>query len=424
MKYASYFFALLTGIFALVSWNLYKDNQELEKVVYANYTNQLSSTSEKMDHLRNSVHQSLLYEDPVALNEELSNITRLSSEIKQSINQMPLAEDVRVEWTHYLTRLGSAAEIAKRNGDSDWHQVMSKASVNMDELVEAWHDVSYALFKMDGKIAKWDTLRSDEQKLAMQNHVKTLNTYREADFPLTASESDEEKKKELQMIMDKEVSKDEAVQKVLTAFPDLKNATMTISRNRDDAKYNFYHIQFVKGARIGYADVTVKGGHILSFLLERPVSNSKVQSHETVKNAATSFLKSLGIDNVELTDSRENSQAWHFVFTRKEGNYLIYPDSIQIKVAKDTADVIGMNAMEYIQKEKMPEHEIKPINLDTFFKDSVVVQDVKTIVTDNDASELRYNYETIVYREDAPHRLYRIVIDAESHVVQKIEVLH
>ena len=48
-------------------------------------------------------------------------------------------------------------------------------------------------------------------------------------------------------------------------FPEFKDAKIHITESSKDAPYPFYHIEFHKGIRIGYADLTKKGGHILSF---------------------------------------------------------------------------------------------------------------------------------------------------------------
>jgi len=422
MKHAAYLLGLVAVILGFMSYELYTQNQKLNRIVYANYTNELANTSEQMDRLRNAVHQSLLYKDEVALNEELSTINRLSSEIKQSINQLPIDDSVRVEWSNYLTRLGSHAQHAKTDKSSNWHEVMASASANIDELVLAWQDTSYQLFAMNGQIKDWDSLKEGTPVQAFAQHANLLNSYREADFPLTASESDEEKKRDLQLLMDKEITKDEAIQKVQSIFPQIQGATMTISRNRDTAKYDFYHIQFVQGSRIGYADITVKGGHVISFLLERPISKD-AKSHEQIKQSVEKFIQNAGFTDVVYTEARENHNVWHFVYTRKVDDMLVYPDSIQVKVAKDTGEVIGVNAMEYIQKESIPNHPTASLNISTFFQPNVKVSEVKKIVTNNGHKEPRISYEIIAYRDGAEKYSYRIVVDAESHNVEKVEAL-
>ena len=50
-----------------------------------------------------------------------------------------------------------------------------------------------------------------------------------------------------------------------------------MSRKVDlNAPYPFYHLQFQDGISVGYADLTEKGGHLLSLLMERPMSDKRV----------------------------------------------------------------------------------------------------------------------------------------------------
>ena len=148
-----------------------------------------------------------------------------------------------------------------------------------------------------------------------------------------------------------------------------------------------------------------------------------MKSHEQIKQSAEQFIQNAGFTDVVYTEARENHTAWHFVYTRKVDDLLVYPDSIQIKVAKDTGEVIGMNAMEYIQKEMIPNHKTVPLDVSTFFQSNVTVADMKQIVTNNAHKEPRICYEIIAYRNGAEKNAYRIVIDAESHNVQKVEAL-
>ena len=61
-------------------------------------------------------------------------------------------------------------------------------------------------------------------------------------------------------------------------FPEFKDAKIHITESSQNAPYPFYHIQFHKGIRIGYADLTKKGGHLLSYLLERPFEKTTISA--------------------------------------------------------------------------------------------------------------------------------------------------
>jgi spore germination protein len=179
-----------------------------------------------------------------------------------------------------------------------------------------------------------------------------VKQYTESDFPLTASEADVQKKKELQNIKDKQVTEKEAVKLLKKMFPNYKNAKIVTSKSKPGAPYPFFHVQFHEGIRMGYADFTEKGGHLLSMLAERPIGKERI-SQELIKERANKAVKSFGFDDVELVESRENHSVWHLTFIRidPKSKARVYDDSIQMKLAKDDGEILGVSTMEYIQKE-------------------------------------------------------------------------
>lgn len=131
------------------------------------------------------------------------------------------------------------------------------------------------------------------------------------------------------------------------------------------------------------------------------------------------------MEDVAYVESRENHQAWHVTFARvnPKDQALIYADGVQLKIAKDTGELLGANAMEYIQEENIKPQTAQPIDWKTFFQNDVHVQEVKNIYTDNGQFEQRLCYEVIAMRDDTTQETFRIVIDAEHHNVLKVEYL-
>ncbi|MCH7321217.1 germination protein YpeB [Solibacillus sp. MA9] len=426
MKNLTYLLGLFVVILAFVAVDFYNQNKQLERAVYAAQSRDFSAATEKLSLLHTAVEQSLLFQDEKTLATELDSIWRLSSDLRKSVANLPLQPDVQNEWMRYLGKIGDSAKQATSKGTyEDWQQKMTTVASNLHAFAEEWNIATVAFYNNDGDMQKW----TNNQTLALSdspfvNASKQLKSYNETDFPLTASESDYEKKRDLQHLKEQKITKDQAVETFKKYFPNIDDAIVTISKSKDDAPYPFYHIQFVRGSRIGYADITEKGGHLLSFLMERPVSKER-KSHEEILNTAQNFMQNVGYSDVTLSESRENHEAWHFVFTRTlEDNSLVYPDSIQVKVAKDTGEIFGVNAMEYIQEEKIPTQGEIPIKWDAFFADNVVVEETKKIYTTNATLDLRKCYEVIARSKTDQNDTYRIVIDTETHDVIKIEKVH
>lgn len=426
MRNLAYLLGLLVVILAFVSLDYYNQNKQLERAVYATQSRDFSAATEKLSLLHTAVEQSLLFQDEKTLSNELDSIWRMSSELRKSVANLPIQREVQNDWMRYLGKIGDSAKQAANSGDyAQWHKKMGTVATNLNAFAEEWNVATIAFYNNDGDMKKWTNNQDlDLGESPFINVSKQLKSYNETDFPLTASESDYEKKRDLQHLKEQKITKSEAVQIFKSYFPNIDDAIVTVSKSKDDAPYPFYHIQYVRGPRIGYADITENGGHLLSFLMERPVTKEP-RSHEEIIKTAQNFMQSVGYEDVSLSESRENHEAWHFVFTRTlDDGALVYPDSIQVKVAKDNGEIMGVNAMEYIQEETIPSQGEIPIQWENFFADHVTVEEMKKIYTGNQALELRKCYEVITRVNNAQQDTFRIVIDTETHDVIKLEKLH
>lgn len=424
MKSLVYLLGLAVVILGVYSFDTTRKHAQLEQSVYALHTTNISGASEKLATLNRTVSQSLLFNDEQALKRELDDIWRMSSDLRGEVAQLPIQEEVRTSWMRYLGKIGDTAKQAAGGESQDWHKQMTVVSQNLGALTDEWTVATTSFFEHNGDFSQWKANQQTAIGDSSFQHVsKQLTSYNETDFPLTASESDYEKKRDLEHLMGEKITKNQAVAQFQTVFPLIAESTLTVTKSKDDAPYPFYHIQFVRGARIGYADITENSGKILSFLMERPV-RKEVRSHEEIVASAKKFMETAGYTDVTLTESRENHEAWHFVFTRVVDQALVYPDSIQVKVAKDNGEVLGMNAMEYIQHETLPNQAVVEPEWKTFFADTVSVEEIKEIYTDNDALQLRRCFEVIVRMKEKQGNTFRVVLDTETHDIIKVEQLH
>ncbi len=415
MKNYLYLIGILFVAGAVYTVNLMNENKELKQTMHAYYTNEMAAASAKMTQLSRAVNQAQLFPEGEARANEMQTVWRVSNDLRNSIGKLPLHTGVANDMMSYLGRMGDQAKSGTRG---DWQAIAQ----NMNALQEEWNVATSRFFAAESDYDTWADGLLEDEKSPFQTVSKNLKSYQETDFPVTASESDYEKKRDLVHLTDKEVSKEEVLQKIHHLFPSTEGATLTVSMNADDAAYPFYHVQFARGSRLGYADVTLKGGHVLSFLLERPVNEPKV-TQQQARDMASDFLRDAGYTDVVYTEARENHEAWHFVFTRKAGDALVYPDSIQLKLAKDTGEVLGINAMEYIQKETLPDTTAKELDMENYFSDAVNVEEEKLVYTENPGRELVLCYEVVARLSNETNETFRVLIDANTHKVIQVEPL-
>ena len=405
-----------------------RENQSLKHLLRGEYTNKMVDASTQLNQLQQAVQQSLLYKDPTALNNSLQDVWRLSSDIRYSIADLPLDRDFTNEWMNYLGRLGNNAKMTMTSQENatKWHENVKQVSNNLQNFSSDWQIATSHLLKADDNYKQWlEEQTTGADTSGFKNLTNSVKNYSESDFPLTASESDYEKKKELKEINDKQITKEEAIERFNVMFPELENATISVNQSKKGSPYPFYHIVFHKGERTGYADITLKGGHLLSYLAERPFEN-KALSLDQIKRSADSRLKELGYKDVKETNALENSDVWHITYARidEKTKAKVYADGVQVKIAKDTGEVVGLNGVEYIQKEVLKPQIMKKIDWNEFFNNDAKIEEEDLAYSENKNYEERLCYELTVRVDSStvPHT-YKILVDTETGEVIKNEKL-
>ncbi len=422
-------FVLMYSIAALsvFSYGKAADNKQLAIALSGQYANNMTDASSKLEELDTAVKKTLLFNEADASSKAREDIWRLSSDIKNSVSTLPLDPSFSTSWMNYLGRLGNYAKGADRAGDNvEYHRVMELASKNLRSMADEWQVATAGMVSGNLSIDSWkkrlDVADSGHDWTGMGTSVKQ---YTESDFPLTASESDSMKKKDLKDIPDPKVTREEAIAEFKKLFPHLSNETIGVEMSQPGSPYPFYHIRFAEAESVGYIDITEKGGHVLSFLTERPFGKENLP-FEDLKKKADAFLKEAGYKDLVYEESRENNTAWHMVFVRVEPEYgaKVFSDVIHLKVAKDNAGIVGLDASEYIRKEKTARQPITKKEWKTFFHSGVEVVKEEYAYVENDRLEQRLaHYLTVTIEEHGQIGTYAVIVDTETSEVIKTEKL-
>ncbi|MGG0655572.1 PepSY1/2 domain-containing protein [Rummeliibacillus pycnus] len=405
-----------------------RENKELKYLLHGQYTGKMADASTQLNELQQAVQQSLLFKDPTAFQNSLQDIWRLSSDIRYSIADLPLDSGFTTEWMNYLGRLGNNAKmtLTSQENAANWHDNAKQVSNNLTSFSSDWQIATAHILQADNDYKHWlEEQTTGKDSSGFNKLSQSVKTYTESDFPLTASETDYEKKKELKELNDKLITKDEAIERFKVMFPELATATISVNQSKKGAPYPFYKIVFHKGERTGYADITQKGGYLLSYIVERPF-DKKSKSLDQLKQSSDRRLKELGYKDVIETDARENSDVWHITYARvdEKTKAKVYADGVQVKIAKDTGEVVGLNGIEYIQKEKLKPQLMKKINWNEFFNNEAKVVNEDLAYTENKDYVERLCYELTVRMDASPvPHTYKILVDTETGEVIKNEKL-
>lgn len=421
---------IFLSVFTIISLSVYSysiaaQNKDLQNALSVQYAKNISDASSKLQELDEAVKKTLLFNQGQGDLEAREDIWRLSSDIQQSVASLPLDQQFSTTWMNYLGRLGKFSKEGDERADpAEFHKVMDRASQNIESLSDQWSVATADMANGNLSMTEWqDRLDSEKATFDWKGLSASIQQYTESDFPLTASESDALKKKELKHLKDPKVSKEEALAKFKKLFPDVSNQVIDTTNSKPGAPYPFYHIRFADEDSVGYIDITEKGGHVLSFLTERPARVGAMELN-SVRDRVETFLKDSGYDDVVFEEVRENDTAFHFVYTRIEDVHKakVLSDTIQIKAAKEDGRILGLNAAEYIRKEQLKDQPMVKVDWKTFFHQNVKLNNQELVYVENEHGIQRLAYSlTVTLEENGEIGTYIVLVDTETKEVIRTE---
>lgn len=421
---------MFIATFAIVSlsaysYSVFTQNKDLQNSLSVQYAKNISDASSKLQELDTAVKKTLLFNEGEGDVEAREDIWRLSSDIQQSVASLPLDQRFSTSWMNYLGRLGKfAKEGDEQTEPVEFHKVMNHASENIESLSDQWSIATADMASGNLSMQEWqERLDGEKASFDWNGLSASIQQYTESDFPLTASESDALKKKELKHIDDPKVTKEQAMEKFKKLFPDVSKQVIDTTDSKPGATYPFYHIRFADQDSVGYIDITQKGGHVLSFLTERPARPGTMELNQVQQRAET-FLKDSGYMDLVFQEVRENDTAFHFVYTRVEPLHKakVLSDTIQLKVAKEDGRILGLNAAEYIRKEELKDQPMVKVDWTTFFHQAVTVNEEDLVYVENEHGIQRLAYSmTVTLHEHGQTGTYVVLVDTETKEVIRTE---
>jgi germination protein YpeB len=131
-----------------------------------------------------------------------------------------------------------------------------------------------------------------------------------------------------------------------------KIESLTVSSVKGKADIDVYRFTAAlknrsrKGDRV-ICEISKRGGKISYLINDRAVNNSSITVKKS-RDMGAEYLKNLGYDNMIPTYSLKYNNIAVVSYVYKQGNILVYPDQIKLKIALDNGDIIGIEADKYL----------------------------------------------------------------------------
>lgn len=118
-----------------------------------------------------------------------------------------------------------------------------------------------------------------------------------------------------------------------------------------------------------FADVTKKGGHIISYINSREITEDNLSLESAVKKA-DEFLKSKGFENFKESFYEKADGIITITFFPAQENVTLYSDLIKIKIAADDGSVIGFDQKNYLENHTL-RYNLSPLITEAQAKESL-----------------------------------------------------
>ncbi|SEP68760.1 germination protein YpeB [Piscibacillus halophilus] len=431
------YIVLIVGLISAIVYG-YQEHQEKNAILIQaenNYQRAFHDLTYRIDLLNDKISTVLAMNTPENLSPELTEIWKISSEAQADVGQLPLTLMPFNKTEEFLSNIGEFSyRVAIRGLDEeplteeemDLLSQLHESSNNIrKELRTVQHEVlDKGLRWMDVEVAlatnePGDNTIIDGLKTIEDNSEEFNSTDNEGVFTLNSESKSEEIK------FEGKTYNEEEVQEFITEQFELDgNVDMNITGTGDGADIPMYNVSFDTGDLHGYAELSQQGANMISYMLTREVGEAQISLNEAMIQAEE-LLNGLGYDNIEMVESSQYEKVGVFRFVRVEDDVYYYPDSLQVKVALDNGDIMGLTARDYIVNtttrgevdfsENITDEEARDL-----VNPNIEIMESRKAVIENDLGENVLCYELVGVLND---QTYRVYINADDGFEEKVEKL-
>lgn len=427
---------LAIGIVGTSFWG-YKEHQDKNAVLIQaenTYQRAFHELSYHMDLLHDKIGVALAMNSKESISPQMIEIWRITSDSLANVGQLPLTLLPFNKTEEFLSNIGDFTyRTAVRDLDED--PLTEEETNSLKDLYEQSSEIKDELRQVQHVVLK-DNLRWMDVQLALatqdeqmdntiidgfQTVEKKVEGYSETNFDASHignTQSDHEFKH----LSGKKFDKNKIVKQGKKFFNIKNEDEITVAKNGEGADVPFYSLSYEDGNKNGYMDITEKGGHPLTLLVSRPLNDKEHSLNEGLEKAST-YLKEFGYEDMEAYQSSEYEHIGVYSFLHMQDDVRIYTDSIEVKVALDNLDILGLNARNYLMNHKerdIPEPKITEEEALEKLNPNIEIQDKFLAVIDNDIGDEVLTYEFFGTLDGETYRIFINAMDGKEEKVEKL----
>lgn len=427
--------ALSLALAGAAVWG-YQEHQEKNAILIQaenSYQKAFHELTYYMDLLHEEVGTVLAMNSHQRLSPKFVDIWRITSDAHSNVSQLPLGLLPFNKTEEFLSDIGDFTyRTAIRNLDDEpltddetsiLEDLYSQASDIKDELRNIQHlALDNNLRWMDVQLALVNNEQSDNTIIdGLKTVEKSVEGYSEANsetglIGLTA------KTNYFDQASGDSLSEDEALSLGKEIFEVEEDEDVEITRSGDGADIPTYSVSYQNGEKYAYMDITQKGGHPISLLVERPIDEKKLSLNDGEKKAQA-FLEDFNFKDMELYQSSEYDHNGMYSFLYNLDGIKVYSDTVEVKVALDNGDILGLTANNYLSnhhEREIDNPEISEEEALEFVNPNVEIQEKSLAIIENDLREEVLTYEFLGTLGNDTFRIYINAMNGNEEKVEKL----
>ncbi|TCT25595.1 spore germination protein [Melghiribacillus thermohalophilus] len=416
----------------------YQEHQEKNAILIQaenNYQRSFHNLAYYVDLLHDKIGTVLAMNTADSLSPQLTEIWRITSEAHTEVGQLPLSLLPFNKTEEFLSNIGHFSYRTAIRGLDD--EPLSDEEVKtLEKLYEHSGEIKRELRKVQYLVLE-NNLRWMDVQLALATQEeqqdntiidgfktveKNVKGYSEGMIHTSLNGVMEEPEESQVDITGEKIDHQQLRNKINQILSIDDGTELRITETGEGSDIGLYTVSFDQDGTYGYMDFTQKGGHLLTFMINREIGKPNISLYEGMERAGR-FLQKTGYDHMEAYNSVQYQNVAVYSFAYTEDDVRIYPDAIEVKVALDNGEVIGIAARDYLTHHKertINDPELTLEEAKNEVNPNVNIQEQSLAVIENDLGKEVLCYEFIgTLGEDT----YRIYINAQDGFEERVERL-
>lgn len=387
-----------------------------------------------MDLLHDKIGTSLAMNSPERISSQFVDIWSLTSSAQTNVSQLPLSLLPFHKTNEFLSSISDFTyQTAIRDLDDSpltdeelkkLEHYYEQAAHIKDELRQAQHlALTNNLRWMDVELA---LVSSDEraENSIIDGFQTVENTMGEFTDGTVGAEliKPKEKKYAFKHITGENKSEQDIMDISKKMFNLENQEDISITKSGPGSKVPNYNVSYHTASENVFMDITEKGAHPVTILVERPVEEKKISLNDGLLKAEA-YLKKFDYTDMQMVESKQFGNVGMFTFLYMLDGVKVYPDKITVKVALDNGDILGLNATEYLKNHRertIDKPTLSKVEARRFVNEKVEIQEQHLAVIENNIQEEVLTYAMLGVLGEETYRIFINAFDGAEERVEKL----